>query len=100
MMITHKDWLVRTSTLGGLLLLGSIGAGCSPSTNAALERARANYAQAQQNPQISTYAPVPLQEAQQSLQQAEHVWKEDKDSDEVNHLSYVTDQRVEIARST
>src|SRR5215470_6439093 len=100
MMITHKDWVVRASTLGGLLLMSSIGAGCGPTTNVALERARANYAQAQQNPQISTYAPVPLQEAQQSLQQAEQAWKDDKDSDEVNHLAYVTDQRVMIARNT
>ncbi len=100
MMITYRDWVVRASTLGGLLLVSSIGAGCGPTTNAALERARDNYAQAQQNPQISTYAPVPLQEAQQSLQQAEQAWKDDKDSDEVNHLSYVTDQRIAIARST
>jgi OOP family OmpA-OmpF porin len=100
MIATYKDWVVRASTLGGLLLMSSIGAGCGPSTNAALERARDNYAQAQQNPQISTYAPVALQEAQQSLQQAEEVWKEDKDSDEVTHLSYVTDQRIAIARNT
>jgi OmpA-OmpF porin, OOP family len=99
MMTTHKDWVVRASTLGGLLLVSSIGAGCGPSTNAALERARANYAQAQQNPQISTYAPVPLQEARQSLQQAEQAWKDDKDRDEVNHLAYVTDERIAIARN-
>jgi len=100
MMTTYKDWVVRASTLGGLLLMSSIGAGCGPSTNAALERARTNYAQAQQNPQISTYAPVALQEAQQILQQAEQVWKEDKDRDEVSHLAYVTDQRIAIARNT
>jgi len=42
---------------------------------------------------------VALQEAQQSLHQAEQAWKEDKDSDEVAHLSYVTDRRIEIARN-
>ena len=88
-------------TVGGAVLcLSALSVGCGPTTNTALERARASYQQAQQNPQITTHAPVTLQEAQQSLQHAERVWSNEKDVDEVAHLAYVTEQRVEIAHVT
>ena len=88
-------------TVGGAALcLSALGVGCGPTTNTALERAQASYQQAQQNPQIATHAPVALQEAQQSLQRAERVWSNEKDGDEVAHLAYVTEQRVDIARAT
>lgn len=85
---------------GAVLCLSAFGVGCGPTTNAALERAQANYQQAQQNPAITAHAPVALREAQQSLQRAEQAWSNDKDGDEVAHLAYVTDQRIEIARAT
>ncbi|MGE0824590.1 MAG: OmpA family protein [Candidatus Binatia bacterium] len=88
-------------TLGvTVLCLSAVGIGCGPTTHSALERARMDYQQAQQNPQITTNAPVALREAQQSLQRAERVWSEDKDSEEVTHLAYVTEQQLEIARAT
>ncbi|MGE0684064.1 MAG: OmpA family protein [Candidatus Binatia bacterium] len=88
-------------TVGGAVLcLSALGVGCGPTTNTALERARASYQQAQQNPQITTHAAVALQEAQQSLQRAERVWSNDKDGDKVAHLAYVTEQQVGIAHAT
>jgi OmpA-OmpF porin, OOP family len=78
-------------TVGGAVLcLSALSVGCGPTTNTALERARASYQQAQQNPQITTHAPVTLQEAQQSLQHAERVWSNEKDVDEVAHLNRTT----------
>src|SRR5258706_58462 len=70
------------------------------SAKRAMERARASYMQAQQNSVITTYAPTALHDAQQSLQRAEVVWQNEKDTNEVAHLAYVTEQRVEVARST
>jgi OmpA-OmpF porin, OOP family len=55
--------------------------------------------QAEQNPQIATNAPVALHEAEQSLQRAERVWRDDHDAEEVRHLAYVTTQRVGIAEA-
>lgn len=94
-----KSKIERTVS-GAVLCLSALGVGCGPTTNAALERAQANYQQAQQNPAITTHAPVALREAQQSLQRAEQVWSSEKDDDEVAHLAYVTEQRIEIARET
>jgi outer membrane protein OmpA-like peptidoglycan-associated protein len=95
-----KDYRLLGVTIGAGVLVSFLGVGCGPTTNTALERARANYQQAQQDPQITTYAPAALQEAQQSLQHAEHVWQQEKNDNEVTHLAYVTDQRVAIARFT
>ncbi len=82
--------------VGGSLLGGGCTAGSPP---VALEQARTAYAQAQQTPQVVTQAPVPLQEADQTLRRAERVWADDKDTEEVQHLSYLTTQRVEIAKT-
>jgi outer membrane protein OmpA-like peptidoglycan-associated protein len=95
-----KDYHLTGVTIGTGVLISFLGVGCGPTTNTALEHARANYQQAQQNPQIATYAPAALQEAQQSLQRAEHVWQQEKDDNEVTHLAHVTDQRVTIAHFT
>src|SRR6266436_8661781 len=86
---------------GGLMVGGSLlGGGCTAgSPPVALEQARTAYAQAQQTPQVVTQAPVPLQEADQTLRRAERVWADDKDTEEVQHLSYLTTQRVEIAKT-
>jgi outer membrane protein OmpA-like peptidoglycan-associated protein len=65
----------------------------------ALEQARSAYAQAQQTPQVVTQAPVALQEADQALRRAERVWADAHDAEEVNHLAYLTLQRVEIAKT-
>jgi len=65
----------------------------------ALEQARTAYAQAQQTPQVATQAPVALQDTEQTLRRAEHVWTDDHDTEEVQHLSYLTTQRVEIAKT-
>jgi outer membrane protein OmpA-like peptidoglycan-associated protein len=65
----------------------------------ALEQARTAYAQAEQTPAVVTNAPVPLREAHQALQRAEHVWADDHDAEEVQHLATLATQRVDIARA-
>lgn len=82
---------------GALLIIGI--AGCAAGPNPTLERLRATYQQAQQDPDIKTHAPAALQEAGTTLSRAERVWEEEQDSEEVQHLAYVTDQKIEIARA-
>ena len=84
----------------GLLVAGSLLGGCTAaSPPVALEQARTAYAQAQQTPQVVTQAPVALQEADQALRRAERVWADDHDTEEVQHLAYLTTQRVAIAQT-
>ena len=86
---------------GGLLVVGSlVGGGCTAgSPPVALEQARTAYAQAEQTPAVVANAPVPLQEANRALQRAEHVWADDHDTEEVQHLATLASQRVTIAQA-
>jgi len=42
---------------------------------------------------------VALQDADQALQRAERVWTDDHDTEEVQHLAFLTTRRVEIAKT-
>jgi len=63
--------------------------------NAALQRAQLAYEQARQDPEIRREAPLALHEAEQALRQAEQA----SDEEEVNHLAYLAERGVEIARA-
>ncbi|HSF56672.1 MAG TPA: OmpA family protein [Candidatus Binatia bacterium] len=65
-----------------------------------LEQARQNYQQLQQDPQVAAQAPVASYEANQALRRTEQAWEQTSDEDEVKHLAYLTNRRVEIARET
>jgi uncharacterized protein DUF4398 len=86
-----------------LSLLSVLSLGCSSSTvtnNPALERARVAYQRARQDPEIVGRAAVSLDNAGQTLDQAELLWTTKKDMTEVEHLAYLAEKRVEIARFT
>ena len=91
-------YALRYITLATLMLAGAWGCATGPEP-AALTQARTQYAQAQQNPEVITHAPVALREAEQTLRQAERLWVEEEDEAEVQHLAYVTERRVDIARA-
>lgn len=77
-----------------------MGAGCAgtPPQNPTLEEARAAYAAAADDPQVANNAPVPLQEAQETLRRAEQSWQAKEEAQTVNHLAYLAKQRTAIAR--
>ena len=92
-------YALRSMAIGTALLIGVVG--CSTmGPNPALEQARLSYMQAQQDPQIATHAPVAWSEAERALQHAEKAWKEDEEPEEVQHLAYVAERKVEIARAS
>ncbi|HXH12942.1 MAG TPA: OmpA family protein [Alphaproteobacteria bacterium] len=87
------------TVVGAVLVIGPVG--CSTvGENPALQQARLSYMQAQQNPDIVNNAPVAMREAEQALQRAEQAWQEDEDREEVQHLAYLTERKVAIARAT
>src|SRR4051812_44364366 len=79
---------------------GMIFAGCSSSRPNALEQARTNLQNAQQDAQLSTNAQLPLYEAERAYQRAERAWKDGAENSEVRHLAYLVNQKIEIARQT
>ncbi|HEU0199945.1 MAG TPA: OmpA family protein [Burkholderiaceae bacterium] len=77
-------------------------AACSsiPDRNSALDQARGRFNSAQSNPQIVTLAPDELQRAGESLRVAEQTWTEGGTPATVDHLAYMTAQRVTIAEES
>jgi outer membrane protein OmpA-like peptidoglycan-associated protein len=89
----------KTFSLLTALAAGCLAASCARHPNAALEQARAAYRDAAQTPEVARNAPVALHEAQQALDRADRAWARDRDGDEVEHLAYVAEKRVDIARA-
>jgi OmpA-OmpF porin, OOP family len=86
--------------LGAAFLLASIlSLGCGAVSNPALERARDAYNRARQDREVVGRAGVALDKARLTLEQAERVWTSDKDVLEVEHLAYIAEKRIEIARA-
>lgn len=83
-----------------LLLMIALFAGCATVRNPALDRARDVYDKARQDPAIVRNAGVALDRAGQALETAERLWAKEHDVVEVEHLAYITEKRVEIARIT
>ncbi|SRR5436190_1693250 len=83
-----------------LLFMIAFSAGCATVRNPTLDRARDVYDKARQDPAIVRNAGVALDKAGQALEAAERLWANERDVAEVEHLAYITEKRVEIARIT
>lgn len=69
------------------------------SKNLALVSAKKNYDSVKNNPDIVRDAPVALNDAKQTLDKAEELSKNSKNKDEVTHLAYLANKKVEVAKS-
>jgi Domain of unknown function (DUF4398) len=83
-----------------LLLLAGLSIGCGAVRNPALEYAREAYQKARQDPVIVRHAAVALDRAERTLEEADRLWTKEQDILEVEHLAYIAEKRVEIARVT
>ena len=87
-------------SLGAALLSMTIlSLGCGAVSNPALERARDDYDRARQDRELVRRAGAALDRARLTLEQAERVWATEKDVVEAEHLAYVAEKRIEIARA-
>jgi OmpA-OmpF porin, OOP family len=95
-----KGPIFPLAAIGMVLIAGTAGIGCSARTNLALEQTRAAYMQTRQDPEVAANAPVALHDAEAALRRAEQTWQSTRDQQEVEHLAYLAEKRVEIARAT
>ncbi len=88
---------IRIYTL--TVLSAAVLAACSsvPRDNPSLIQARTAYQTAQSNTQTRTLAPTELKQAGETLAQAEAAYLKHDDVAHVNHLAYLTNQRVALA---
>jgi outer membrane protein OmpA-like peptidoglycan-associated protein len=85
-----------------LVTLAGTLAACSsmPDRNANLDRASGSYKSAQSDPQVAALAPDELKAAGDSLRVADKAWTDGVAPATVDHLAYMTSQRVVIAQET
>jgi OmpA-OmpF porin, OOP family len=84
--------------LPSLLLLALLVPGCAAVRNPALEQARDSYQKARQDPVLVRNAGASLARAGLTLEAADRLWNEEQDVTEVEHLAYIVEKRIEIAR--
>jgi ABC-type branched-subunit amino acid transport system ATPase component len=83
----------------GVILLASLSIGCGAVRHPALEGVRGIYQKAQQDPLVARNAGAALERARQTLETADQLWTNQSDASEVEHLAYIAEKRVEIARA-
>ncbi len=83
------------------LLALSVGlAACSSQPNAELEQARTNYSGLQSNPKSATLAALETKDASEWLDKADAAFRNKDDEKKVTQISYLANQRVEVAKQT
>jgi outer membrane protein OmpA-like peptidoglycan-associated protein len=92
----------RPSRLLFLTALAAALAACStvPDRNAALEDAHSRFKVAQSDPQIGALAPQELKRANETLRTADEAHTAGRDRATVDHLAYMSSQRLAIAQDT
>jgi outer membrane protein OmpA-like peptidoglycan-associated protein len=101
--MTTKETTMSTPRLSYLsLVVVAALAACStaPAGDSPLEQARASYLVAQGNPQVVNLAAGELSQAASALKKADEAQANRASSAEVDHLAYMTKQRVVIAQET
>lgn len=88
--------LLKSAALASAILLGA----CStlPTTTPALDQARGDFVAANNNPQVSTYAPLEFKQASEALDQANAAAARKDSLDKIDKLAYLAKQRIAIAR--
>ena len=82
------------------LIAVAILAACTTPHNSTLTVAHSDFDSARGNPQITNLAAAELKDAGDSLNKADSALSKGESADKVDHLSYIADQQVAIARET
>lgn len=90
----------RPAALAAGLALVLSGCSTIPDRNPALEQARSQLGSAQNDPQIAQQAADELKRAAESLARAERAMTAGEPTSTIDHLAYMTGQRVAVARET
>ncbi|HZV66223.1 MAG TPA: OmpA family protein [Telluria sp.] len=91
-----KPTLFQTAALAAAILL----AACStiPTTTPALDQARGDFVAANNNPQVSTYAPLEFKQASDALEQANAAAARKDSLDKIDRLAYIAKQKIATAQ--
>jgi Domain of unknown function (DUF4398) len=94
-----RQYILLYLVIGTVIGISLVGCSHTPPRPMELDQARTAYAEARDNPQVASRAPVALREAEETLLHAEQIWDKEKDVREVQNLAAVARQRAEVARA-
>ena len=87
--------------LPACLAIGVLLTACaSNEPNSQLEQVRQSVTELQNHPKAQQFAAIETEDAKKALGQADFAFREGAKPAEVDHLAYLTDRRVELARQT
>lgn len=91
-----KRTILSSAILASALMLGA----CSsmPTTTPMLDQARGDFIAANNNPQISSYAPLEFKQASDALEQANAAAAKKESLDTIDKLAYIAKQKIATAR--
>lgn len=83
-----------------ILAAAVLAAACAsaPVTTPTLDQARADFVSANNNPQVSTYAPLEFKQASEALDQANQAAARRESLNDIDRLAYVAKQRIATAQ--
>lgn len=81
-----------------LAISGAFALACA-STPESVERARANLRAAEADASVAKGASIELEQARKAVARLESAAEDDARDDELDHLAYVADRKIEIART-
>jgi len=83
-----------------ILAAAVLAAACAsaPMSTPTLDQARADFVSANNNPQVSTYAPMEFKQASEALDQANQAAHRRESLEDVDRLAYVAKQRIATAQ--
>lgn len=88
-------------TLPSCLAMSVLLVACaSNEPNPQLEQVRSKVTELQNHPNAQQFAALETEDAKKALGQADFAFKEGAEPNEVEHLAYLTERRVELARQT
>ncbi|WP_462382089.1 OmpA family protein [Pseudomonas sp. Marseille-QA0892] len=90
----------KTIFLPTMLALAMGLTACATKPNPELDTARSNFESLQTNPQASQIAALETKEASDALDKAEKAFRDGENRERVSQLSYLANQRTEVAKQT
>ena len=91
-----NNMMLKSTILASAILLGA----CSsmPTTTPMLDQARGDFVAANNNPQVSSYAPLEFKQASEALEQANAAAAKRDSLEQIDKLAYIAKQKIATAR--
>ena len=91
-----NNMILKSTILASAILLGA----CSsmPTTTPMLDQARGDFVAANNNPQVSSYAPLEFKQASDALEQANAAAAKRDSLEQIDKLAYIAKQKIATAR--